>query len=78
MYIFSAFVVLAVIILMGNLIRLGNCTLRMWKETKDPTERFKGVALFTLYVIITGVFVWCACASLCDIYCPIFEILIQK
>jgi len=71
MYIFSAFVVLAVIVLMGNLTRLGMCTVRMWKETTAPLDRFKSVSLFLIYATITGVFVWCACASLCDIYCPL-------
>jgi len=75
MYIFSALIVIAVLLLMGNLIRLFTCTRRSWGLTQDPMERFKATALFTIYLIITGFFVWCACASLCDIYCPLFDIV---
>ncbi len=78
MYLYSFFIVVAIVILMGNLIRLMNCTRRSWAETKNNTERFKAAALFLLYVAITGVFVWCACASLCDIYCPFAEAFIEK
>jgi len=78
MYLFTAFVLIAIAVLAANLVRLFACTRGTWRRTTDTTERVKAAILFLLYFIITGVFVWCACASLCDIYCPIIEVLSQK
>ncbi len=73
MNIFAVLLMIASAILIGNLIRLFNCTRATWAATKVPVERFKAAVLLLIYVAITGVFLYCACVTICDVYCPLFD-----
>lgn len=71
MYIFSTLLIIAVLLLLGNLARLAWCTNKNFHMTECKKQRFQGIMLFVMYCLITGWFIYCAAGSLWNIYCGI-------
>jgi hypothetical protein len=68
MEIYAAALIIAMLVLIGNLSRLLYCTIKNCK--KNPENATKSILLFIMYLVITSVFVYCAGWSLCDMFCP--------
>lgn len=75
MYIFSAIITLAILLLLGNLARLAACTWRVWKLHPARIDRFKAVMLLLAYCAITAPFVYCGVSAICEMLCPTYEVL---
>ena len=69
MEIFTALLIIAMVVLIGNLVRLGNCTRVVLMKPLGSQERIKAYLLFFMYLVITGVFVYCGAVSLCNMWC---------
>lgn len=61
---FSLLLCIAVIVLIGNLLRLLYCTVKNCRRTDSRKEQFQSIMLFLMYLAITGFFIFFACKSL--------------
>jgi hypothetical protein len=68
MDIFATLLVIAMLVMLGNIARLAACTYRVWFKQPGKMDRFKAIILLLSYCAVTAPFMYCAILAICEIW----------